>query len=182
MLCGGCPVFHGGGVNPNQKTNAVLYYYYDQHLTSSRTTSESVQHLTTTFDKNIWRHHSTTTFDNNIWQQHLTTSDNIWRHHLTTTSDNNIWRQHLTTSDNIWQHLMALAFKKRTFFVKHCERFCKPELSFLDMLLLFILTVENFLSPIIHCFTLRWHCCNLLFCFAACLFYCRFSREKCKKS
>ena len=101
MLCGGCPVFHGGGVNPNQKTNAVLYYYYDQHLTSSRTTSESVQHLTTTFDKNIWRHHSTTTFDNNIWQQHLTTSDNIWRHHLTTTSDNNIWRQHLTTSDNI---------------------------------------------------------------------------------
>ena len=74
-----------------KKTNAVLYYYYDQHLTSSRTTSESEQHLTTTFDKNIWRHHSTTKFDNNIWQQHLITSD-------------------------IWQHLMALAFQKRTFF------------------------------------------------------------------
>ena len=77
---------------PIKKTKAVLYYYYDQHLTSSRTTSESEQHLTTTFDKNIWRHHSTTTFDNNIWQQHL------------------------ITSDNIWQHLMALAFQKRTFF------------------------------------------------------------------
>ena len=48
---------------------------------------------------------------------------------------------------------------------RHPERtllFSKTELSLLDIILFFIIIIQNFLLPRIHCFRLRWNHYNLL--------------------